>query len=78
MGASLFHAGAAAAAGESLKPVILVLAAALVLAPAFATLPTVDACQPYTYYCVIDGDYHHACGTKIPSSCVMSVLDYLP
>lgn len=57
---------------------IVVLFAALVAAPALAALPEAQACQPYEYYCPIDGRSYWACSGKIPSSasaCVMRVLD---
>ena len=57
---------------------LAVVLGAAVVAPALATLPVVEACQPYTYYCVIDGQLHYGCGTQVPGSCVMSVTDHLP
>ena len=60
---------------------ILLLAivfSAAVVAPALYAFPTVEACQPYTYYCVIDGQLHYGCGTQVPNSCIMSVTDLLP
>lgn len=78
--ATLFRAHPADAPGEPLKHHVLLVAliATLALAPAFATLPTADACQPDQSYCAIDGQLHYGCGTKIPSSCIMSILDHLP
>ena len=52
-----------------------VLLVAFALAPALAATPVADACQPYTYYCIFDGQEHHGCGTQVPSSCVMGILD---
>jgi hypothetical protein len=54
---------------------LLALFSAIVVAPALAELPVADACQPYTYYCALDGQLHYGCGTQVPSSCVMSILD---
>lgn len=56
---------------------VLVLSA-FVAAPALAFVPEADACQPYSYYCPIDGEYHYACGSQIPPpgvSCVLSVVE---
>lgn len=57
---------------------IVVALSAFVAAPALALLPEAEACQPYQYYCPIDGHFYWACGSQIPPSsvhCVLSVLE---
>lgn len=64
--------------GDRLRLVLLVLVlSAVVVAPALATLPTAHACQPYTYYCVLTGGWYYACGTHVPSPCVMDFVEGL-
>jgi hypothetical protein len=57
--------------------VVLVLSA-FVAAPALVLLPEASACQPYEYYCPIDGRSYWACSGKVPSgvsACVMRALE---
>lgn len=56
---------------------VLVLSA-VVVAPALAMLPEAQACQPYEYYCPVDGQFHWACSGQIPGAgvhCAMRALD---
>lgn len=57
---------------------LVLVFSAFVAAPALAFLPEADACQPYSYYCPVDGRYHYACTGQLPPpgvSCALTVLD---
>lgn len=57
---------------------LVLVFSAFVAAPALAFLPEADACQPYEYYCPVDGRSYWVCGSQIPPSgvsCVLSALE---
>lgn len=46
-----------------MKLVIVALVVVAALVPAFAVMPTAEACQPRSWICPLNGEWYHTCGT---------------
>lgn len=57
-----------------MRALILLALLGIMVAPAFALVPAAEACQPYSYYCPVDHEYHWACSGQLTPNLVTCAL----